>query len=163
MEALDVACSWAKGAGSVDEALGLIVNKLYDDARMTSLDEGGVPTFIYDVEFETNYTDFTYYQIISNVLTYDQFHLTDFLQRLTTRKGVRGPNVNCQDCASAVATLGNLLGADLVELTIGPGPALNFPVRDVLPIGEQKPRSTSFATHAVAAKMGRTASITTLS
>src|SRR6476646_2765230 len=29
---------------------------------------------------------------------------------MKTRKGVRGPKVNCQDCASAVAPFGNLLG-----------------------------------------------------
>ncbi len=100
VDALDVACRWARGAAEPAEAATRITRAVNDlGGRILSYDSVvGAP----------HYT----------VLGAPQFLLDAFLDRLAGGPGV-GPLVNCSDCAAIVSTFANLLGTDLWQAKMG--------------------------------------------
>lgn len=123
-EALEVACRWAEGARSQDEAATLIT---------TSVNEN--PALLYT-------TSTIFHECFSPDISEDcvdaklcNYHFSFFLEQLGTGRAFR---LNCTDCANAVTTLANLLGCNLFEgricpLFIGKVPFLL--TRKILPIG----------------------------
>ena len=99
--ALEIVCTWAAGATSRSEVTAAITAGVH---RMgDGLIEYGCPVFA--VERYTN-TPLGF------------FDLTAFLERVEGGLG-NGPYVNCTDCACAVSTLANLLGAQLWQGRMG--------------------------------------------
>lgn len=115
-EALDIACRWANGARDADEAAAAITRTVF---------ALGAGLLSYDCA------------IGAAAYAFEVFLLTEFIERLRGGLG-RGPYVNCSDCAAAVATFANVLGADLWESRMG-GPFTGllgyFPVNPVRTIG----------------------------
>ena len=99
--ALDLACSWAAEASTLDQAAQLITERY-------------------------NGSGFVKYDIVSGATMYGTttFNLTEMLERLTGGVGL-GEKVNCTDSADTVATLANLLGCDLWESRMESHFALN--------------------------------------
>ncbi len=87
VSALGVACRWASGAQTLDEAAGAITRQLYNDGAFTYDAAGGG----------------------SARYAFGDLDLTGALDRLSGGVG-NGPYVNCSDCAALVSTLSNLLG-----------------------------------------------------
>jgi hypothetical protein len=88
VDALELACEWAAGATNQDEAARLITKRLNDN-----------PLLFYDYDS-------------SFISAWHSYLLSSFLDCL--KRGTAFP-VNCDDCASAVTSLSNLLGACLRE------------------------------------------------
>jgi hypothetical protein len=99
--ALELACGWATSAATEDRATELITRSL-----------NGNPLLSYTP---------------STMFGFTQYLLSSFLKMLDAGSPFQ---LNCTDCADAVATLGNLLGCDLWE-----GRMLNLVTRKILGIG----------------------------
>ena len=160
-DVLDVACVWAQGAKSETDIGCLIAKQLFNYAQQPSIQQPSETVFSYiDSGPESssgNYTSPDYYDRLHNTASVHEFHLTDFLQRLTAKGGVRGPNIACFDCSSAVVTFSNALGAHLEPIDFFPAPgALEFPVRNVRLIGQTSIKNVVFSSHSVAALVGNT-------
>jgi len=111
-EVLDVACDWAYGAKTLDEAAARITRAVYDlgDSSLRyGCELGGF----------TQYTD----------LFYPYFYCSEFLEYLNGGIG-RGGLINCTDCATIVSTFANILGCDLWQARMG----ADFPVFATNPI-----------------------------
>lgn len=107
-QALHVACQWARGAKTVEEAASMITDKLFECGF-----------FEYDV-------DSAYYEEITAVplrirntegaeqieKTMRFFNLSKVLERLEGGQGL-GKLINCLDCALIVSSLANILGCNL--------------------------------------------------
>lgn len=102
VDALDVACSWAGGAFEARDAAEAITGAVF------ALGDGVL-------EYGCAISALTMY---TSLLPPDTFDCTAFVERARGGTG-NGPFVNCTDCASAVATLANLVGADLWESRMG--------------------------------------------
>lgn len=117
--ALDMACAFAAGARSRAEIAMAVCAAIH--AQGAGVIEYGCP-----VGAREMYANTPLYQ----------FDLTAFLERLSGGIG-NGPYVNCTDCACAVSTLANLLGADLAQGRMGAYvPA--FLTRDTQVIGSRQ-------------------------
>lgn len=127
IEALEIACEWAKGAQNLRQASTNITQGLNQCRR-----------FAYDISSgASNYTT-----------PFDEFLLSDFLARVNGEEA-NGKLVNCTDCATIVSTLANLLGAELVQGRMGK----KFDVHPIQAIGYadwDEPFSGSFSYHEVA-------------
>jgi hypothetical protein len=136
-DVLDVACSWARGAQSPDEAAARITREVFDL---------GPNLFCYDC-LNAGSPHYTF------VWPYLMFDCSSFLARLGGGFGLGGW-LNCSDCAAVVSTFANVLGCDLWQSTMGYFFALN-PVKtigsDVWLLGCG---TGSFAFHEVAWKGG---------
>ena len=99
--ALDIACGWAAGATSTDDAAGLITER-YNGSGVVSYDT---------VQGATKYGLST-------------FNLTEMLERLNGGFGL-GEKVNCTDSANTVSTLANVIGCDLWQSRMESSFALN--------------------------------------
>jgi hypothetical protein len=115
-EVLDVACAWARGARTKDEAAIRIT------AAVFSL--GGV-LLQYGCSIGT-------VEMYSSTLL-NLFFCSAFLERLRGGFG-NGPFVNCSDCASIVSTLANALGCSLWQSRMGEYFPF-FRTNPILPIG----------------------------
>ena len=124
-EVLDHACSWAAGAQNVDDATGRITKEI------NALGFGKVKWLQSGL----------YVQEGS-----DNFCCTEFLDLLKGGAG-KGNTMNCSDCATAVSTFSNILGACLFQSTMG----YDFYINRVRRIGEQ-PDGGGFHVHEVAWK-----------
>jgi hypothetical protein len=142
VEVLDVACRWAAGARSLDDAATQVTRQV----------NGLGPAFIrYDcANGAPHFTD-------------TGFHCERFLARLNNLEQVSNQPVprvvNCCDCASIVTTFANVLGCDLSTARMGGGPA--FDLNPVLTIGSDvwsiPCGRFNFGFHEVAWKAGATA------
>jgi DNA-binding beta-propeller fold protein YncE len=129
--AFELACGWADGATSFDEAAGRVTEG-YNGSGMVSYDT---------VSGQTMY----------GVTTYE---LTEMVERLTGGLGL-GPKVNCTDSADTVTTLANLLGCELWESRMG----YYFDLNPIVAIGYTAwavPFAGGFSYHEVAWKGGAT-------
>lgn len=115
-EALEVACYWARGATSTDEAAALICLNLYAMG-------GGT--------FEYGCAVFGHEMYTNSLLSL--FDLSAMLERIGGGEG-NGRYVNCTDCACTVSTLANALGAGLWQSRMG-SYLPDFALRDILTIG----------------------------
>lgn len=106
-DALEIACKWAKGAKTRDEAAGLIT-EAYNGCGMLSYDTA---------------SGMTMYGSTS-------FNLTEMIERLNGGAGLGGI-INCTDSANTVSTLANLIGCDLWQSRMGSG----FYMNEIIPIG----------------------------
>lgn len=100
---LDLACRWATGATTRDEAASAVTRAIFRLGTDRTLEYGcplGAPTM---------------YSLGQN---YEYFDLAAFLERVDGGPGW-GPFVNCTDCATAVATFANALGCDLWQSRMG--------------------------------------------
>lgn len=117
--ALERACTWAAGARSEAEICALVCASVHALGR--GVIEYGCPVAAREMYANT---------------PLNLFDLTAFLERLDGAIG-NGPYVNCTDCACAVSTLANLLGAELSQGRMGEyTPA--FMTRDTRVIGSQQ-------------------------
>ncbi len=124
-DALDLACEWTSELHNIDEASATITRRLFNV---------GADRLRYDCDGASPHYAF------------GEFHFSAFLERL--RGGVgNGPRVNCVDCASAVVTLSNLLGADLGAQRFGWGPSN---LLSLIGASEMWDPCTTFAWHEVA-------------
>jgi hypothetical protein len=122
-EVLDVACDWATGATTPDEAAAAITSAVYNLGTGVVTDSG------------------------SPVYALITFHCTEFLELLRGEVG-RGHTVNCDDCATVVSTFANLLGCSLSQSGMG----LNFDTHEVIEIGKLDFQPEGYLRHAVAWK-----------
>jgi hypothetical protein len=130
--AFELACGWAAGATSFDEAAGLITEH-YNGSGMVSYDT---------VSGATMYG-------------YSTFSLSEMLERLAGGVGLGG-KVNCTDSADTVTSLANLLGCELWESQMASG----FYMNPIVAIGYNTwavPFWGGFGYHEVAWKGGATA------
>ena len=127
IEALELACEWAKGARTPEEVSEKITRSLIDSGK-----------FKYDaVNGNSFYTTLM-----------DEFELDEFIRQWKTGEGL-GWQLNCTDCAGVVSTLSNLLGAQLQVIQM----RYNFAVRNIQAIGFEEwapPFDGKFAYHEVA-------------
>jgi hypothetical protein len=143
LEALDVACRWAAGARTPDDAAAIVTRQVYDLG----------PAFLqYDCpKGGPHFTDNS------------GFHCDLFLARLNNLEQVNSLTVprvvNCNDCATITTTFANILGCDLSEAQMGGGDP--FDVNPVLLIGSDAWSGpcgqTKFTFHEVAWEAGGTA------
>jgi hypothetical protein len=132
-EALEIACRWARGARTLDDAAGLVTEGYYRCGRVS-----------YDVvQGASFYTDYAS----------RSFDIHSMIDRLNGGVGA-GEFVNCTDSATTVSTFANLLGADLWQSRMESGFALN----EIIAIGGTSfgfPNwGASFSYHEVAWKDG---------
>jgi DNA-binding beta-propeller fold protein YncE len=129
--AFELACSWAEGATSLDEAAGRVTEG-YNGSGMVSYDTVAGAT----------------------LYGFSTYHLTEMIERLAGGLGL-GPKVNCTDSADTVTTLSNLLGCELWESRMG----YNFNLNPIIAIGYSNwivPFAGGFSYHEVAWKGGAT-------
>jgi hypothetical protein len=125
-EVLDQACCWAAGALNVDTAAGMVTE------NVNALGCGKVTYFEKALYIEE---------------ATDNFYCTEFLDLINGGPG-KGNTMNCSDCATAVSTFANVLGASLAQSCMGK--FFNFnPVRK---IGEGFSDGGNFSIHEVAWK-----------
>lgn len=105
---LEVACDWAAGAKTRNEAATLITKRLYGSGR-----------FVYNTNSNYvimgNKVKAAYKGVKLKVRPNSNtafFHFHKVLERLGGGYGL-GPEANCFDCAMTVATLANILGCNL--------------------------------------------------
>ena len=119
--ALDVACTWSRGARTTEEAAALITEALNSSPQL----------------FYTSSSSFEFD---------DKFLLSCFIDQLSSGRPF---GVNCSDCAQAVSTLANLLGCDLCQgkfETVDTNRVLKIGQADI----DSNWRCTSFSEHEVA-------------
>jgi hypothetical protein len=102
VDALDVACRWAAGAGNIRDAAAAVTQSV--NGLGTTLIEYGCP-----IAALTMY---------ASPLGLEAFDCTSFLELLDGGDG-NGRYVNCTDCATIVSTFANLLGCDLWQSRMG--------------------------------------------
>jgi hypothetical protein len=112
-EVLDVACTWAGGASTADDAAQRITRTVHDL---------GAHLVQYDCLAVTDGPGAPHYSLLL-------FQCTAFLQLLRGAPG-NGHLVNCSDCATVVSTFANALGCDLWQSTMGFNFVLN-PTRSI--------------------------------
>jgi hypothetical protein len=140
LNALDVACRWAAGARTADEAAERVTRAVYNlGPRLIEYDCLGPGVALLGSP---------HYTVIPGV-----FDCSAFLERL--RGGIgNGRFVNCSDCAAIVATFANVLGCDLWQSKMGG--LQPFPLNPTRSIGSRFWQSActvgAFATHEVAWK-----------
>ncbi len=96
-EALDYACSWASGEGSLDGAEEKITDALNSGPYSYDMNNGATHYGVYGPR---------------------KYNLTAFLDRLAGGWGA-GSIVNCSDCGMSVTTFSNLLGGQLWSSRMG--------------------------------------------
>jgi len=106
-DGLEIACKWAKGATTQDQAAGLITEE-YNGCGMVSYDTT---------------SGMTIYGLSS-------FNLTEMIERLNGGVGLGGI-INCTDSACTVSTFANLIGCDLWQSRMGS----SFYMNEIIPIG----------------------------
>ena len=119
VEVLDLACRWAAGARTREAAATRITEAVYGT--------GGVRVEYDCVGPSALNLGSPHYTLIPGL-----FDCTEFLERVRGGFG-NGRYVNCSDCASAVATLSNVLGCDLWESRMFG--AVPFPLNPTRAIG----------------------------
>jgi hypothetical protein len=139
IDVLDVACRWAAGASTRDQAAARVTQEVY------ALGERGVVAYdcagpgVFNLGMPA-------YTLLPGV-----FDCTRFLERVRGGLG-NGPFVNCSDCASVVATFANILGCDLSQSRMFG--AVPFPLNPTRGIGTHNWLSAcavgAFAMHEVA-------------
>jgi len=102
--ALDIACGWAAGASTLDDAAGLVTGGYFYSGK---------------VSYDT-ISGMTFYQFNN----YAGFYLSEMIERLNGGVGL-GEKVNCTDSACTVSTFSNILGCDLWQARMGSSFALN--------------------------------------
>lgn len=129
IDVLDVACRWARGTGSLDEAAALITKSVNDlGSGVLQYDElHGAP----------------HYSI-------GEFLCEDFLELLRGGTG-KGKLVNCSDCATIVSTFANILGCKLSQSQMGLEGS-GFDINFIKRIGASVFRPGGFSFHEVAWK-----------
>jgi hypothetical protein len=103
-EVLELACSWASGARSADDAAMRITSSVFALGE-ASLFEYGCPIWAMEM-------------YAKSFPPWNHFDCTAFLERVGGGLG-NGPYVNCTDCATIVSTLANILGCDLWQARMG--------------------------------------------
>lgn len=120
VEALDVACRWARGATTAERAATRVTEAVYDlgpELLEYNCPNLGAPMYV----------------SLDALPLSGVFHCTAFLDLLHGGVG-RGRYVNCSDCAAIVSTFANLLGCDLYQSRMGV-PAQGFLTNPILAIG----------------------------
>jgi hypothetical protein len=135
-DALDIACEWSAWARSAGDVATAITNGVWD--------AGSTGLFRYDSSGASSGAEPEF----ASAGLPGNFNLTGFLNHLQRARGTRP--VQCYDCAAAVSTLANLLGADLDQFQF------NFAgeSRLLLLIGHSTPERASWTEHAVAIVRG---------
>ena len=126
-EALDIACEWSAWARSASDIATAITNGVWN-AGSSGLFRYGPPEM--DPEFASDNLTGT-------------FNLTRFLDHLQRGRSARV--VQCYDCAAAVSTLANLLGANLDQCQFNFGDQSRL----LLLIGHSVPERAWWTEHAV--------------
>ena len=133
-DALDIVCEWSAFARSAGDIATAIADGVWN--------AGSSGLFRYDASGSD--PEFT------SVDLGGTFNLTRFLGHLQRARGTRP--VQCYDCAAAVSTLANLLGADLDQFQFNfgglPG-ALEGGSRLLLLIGHRDPERASWTEHEI--------------
>jgi hypothetical protein len=135
-EVLDVACDWAAGAQDIDS------NTDSATAKVTRTVNALGDTNAAGVRKVTYRYDSSYILKVTN-----NFDCASFLNLVRGGEG-NGPYVNCYDCATAVSSFSNILGADLWQSKMG----FNFRFNHVLKIGQPEEDGGEFLRHEVAWK-----------
>jgi hypothetical protein len=103
-DALDVACEWAAGAANVDEAATMITNAFFalgDPDANPRLSYTGSGSYVFVRPDGIGFKLF--------------FGLIDLIRYLNGTNPLLFDRVDCHDCAAAVSTFANLLGASLIQ------------------------------------------------
>ncbi len=123
--ALDIACGWASGAGTIDAAAARITERYYHCGMVRYDDVSGA----------------TFYGVTT-------YALSEMIERLNGGLGL-GQKVNCTDSANTVSTLANLLGCDLWQCRMGSYFDLNPILALGAPSGSPWPPWSGFSYHEV--------------
>lgn len=132
VDALEVACAWAAGAHNADDVARAICRGVWN--------AGSTGLLRYDPSRRGDFAD--------DENRGGRFDLSLFLSHL--RSGTAARSVQCFDCAAAVSTLANILGADLdqYQFTIDWAPD-DTRSKPVLLIGHSNPTRATWITHEV--------------
>ena len=109
-DALDYACTWARGATTLDDAACKVTKAIYDLGPLT-------------VTYDCPGWGGSHY-------SWPEFACTKFIERLKGGVGW-GVYVNCSDCATFVSSFANILGCDLWQSRMG----WSFDLKPLLAIG----------------------------
>jgi hypothetical protein len=129
-EVLEVACEWAAGKEDIVTATTEITRNINS---MGDPNAAGVR--------RAKYSEDPWYVLQVT----DNFDCTAFLDRVKGGPG-NGEYVNCFDCATAVSSFSNSLGANLWQSKMG----YNFPLNHLLRVGEEEEDGGDFYRHEVA-------------
>jgi hypothetical protein len=134
VDALEVACAWAAGAHNADDVARAICRGVWN--------AGSTGLLRYDRDRQGDFAE--------DDNRIGRFDLSLFLSHL--RSGTAARSVQCFDCAAAVSTLANVLGADVdqYQFTID-WPPTGKGSKPVLLIGHSDPGPATWTTHEVAA------------
>ena len=121
VDVLDVACTWAERAVSLDEAAGRITYAI-NSLGYRPGPELGHKVLEYGCEI-----------LALPQYSFPYFNCTKFLARVKGGIG-NGPFVNCSDCATILTTFANALGCDLWQSKMG-DQLDGFKLNHILPIG----------------------------
>jgi hypothetical protein len=125
-EVLELACTWASGAKTPDEAAVGVTRGMRTLEQTTSV--------VYDFG--------PYY-------SYPHFDCTAFLNLASGGPG-RGLHVNCDDCATVVSSFANILGCELWQSDMLPGVGLGFYTNPIRLFGRTNWEPVEFGHHEVA-------------
>ena len=127
--ALDLTCQWASGKTTRQQVATAVTKEINECDK-----------FMYDmIRYAAHYTD------NRGLLGNGHIELTALIGRIMGEES-KGPFVNCQDCASAVVSMSNLVGCDLWCNRMGK----YFKTRKILPIGCVQVSEEEFTFHEVA-------------
>ena len=127
--ALDLTCQWASGKTTRQQVATAVTKEINECDR-----------FVYDMLIGGER-----YSCNSGLDVEAHVDLTSFIDRINGKEG-NGMFVNCQDCASAVVAMSNLVGCDLWCNRL----ERNFNTRKFLPIGFPELIERNFVFHEVA-------------
>ena len=127
--ALDLTCQWASGKTTRQQVATAVTKEINECDR-----------FMYDMSLGG-----ARYSCNSGLDVEAHVDLTSFIDRINGKEG-NGMLVNCQDCASAVVAMSNLVGCDLWCNRM----ERNFNTRKFLPIGFIQLIERNFVFHEVA-------------
>ena len=105
--ALEIACRWARGAATPQEAAWMIADRFYASGRFAYNPN---PKYASLIKRDTNYGGVDLEEREDAYVVY--FRFDKLVERLLGGNGL-GPKVNCMDIALAVSTLANMVGCRL--------------------------------------------------
>jgi len=138
---LSLACGWADGANSVDDAAARITERVYALGGMSVLRNGKPET----IEYHTGGVEYNLAH---------QFHLGYFLPLARLDNNPGPAKFNCVDGAGAVVVLSNALGCRLNMVRLCPSEGRRFLTTAVLRAGGTTAQAETFEVHAVAVSGG---------
>ena len=130
-DALDIACEWARGRRTELETASAITEEVFQlgkPAAKVRFAYASGPSYTRDV-----------------LGPRDLFGCIDFIETLNESRRFGSRTLNCSDSAAILTTFANVLGCQLVQVEVFPGPT-----KQVQFLGEESLRTDTFGFHQIA-------------